>query len=648
MDPAADSTRPGSSWVSWLIWPLGLILTGFLTWLVLQSGAVLFADAVTPASSETIAIRTADFVVADSTTLPPDDAGWQPASLPHRVAKADGTDLLGYWYRAGFNLAPSGPLSGTVLPLWLYLPKLSGGGAVYLNDELVGAMPSADFATHVRLLYPHLLLLPPSALHAGANKITLHFASREPRTSVGSFEIGPERALRPKFEQRLFIETTTAGISTAACLVVGMGLLAFWLRRPQEHLYGSFALCLLFWGERTLMMRWPIVPIAYLVHWRLAYYAAHSGFIVLMSISTLRFSQQRNPRLERLLITYAIAGCLLFAIVGTRLRGVMDTYWQIPFFLSGLYCLAQLVLFAGRQRARSSFAMGMTMLLALGLSMHDFAVQEDWFQLIDIDLMHLGIPVFLLVIAGMLLERFLDSLRQAELVNERLALQVSQRECELACSYERLSQLERAQGAAEERQRIMQDMHDGVGSQLLSAMAIIERGGTNRTDTMALLQECLDDMRLAIDSMAPDDPDLLPAFGNFRFRMQARFAGVGISLQWRSHDMPDSLELGTHAGLQILRILQEALANVLKHAQALNVAVDLHFTAQRLLIRVADDGIGFAQGGKHGGRGLANMQNRADKLGASLMIEYLATGTAVQLKIPLASAAAACATVLDR
>lgn len=626
------------NWLEWIVWSA---IALFLTWSLVQVGRPMLSHATAPIASATILIETAEFMATDATTLPPEDARWYPATLPHRVNKPVHADLVGYWYKAHFILPPAGPLSGITQPLWLYLPRLTGGGTVYVNGALVGAMPSADAATHVRLFYPNMFLLPPSVLHVGANHVALHFFSREPRTSVSAFEIGPERLVRFLFERRQFVETTTAEIAIGICLMTGLGVMAFWLRRPQEQIYGLLALALLFWGLRTLVMRWPVVPIAYLVEWRLAYYIAHSGFIVAISIFTLHFSQQPKPRFQRLMIGYAITGCLVFAVIGTPARGVMDSYWQMPFLLCGAYCLAHLLWFASRERGRASLAMGLAMLLALGLAIHDFSVQEGWFHLSDIYLMHLGVPVLLLVMAGMVSQRFLDSLASAESANEQLALRVAEREQELALSYERLSELQRLHGATEERQRIMRDMHDGVGTHLLTTMAIVETGSASRIDTMALLQECLDDMRLVIDSLAPDDPDLLHALGSFRFRMQARLARAGISLHWHTHGMPESLEVGTHTGLQILRILQEAMADVLKHARAVNVTIDLHYTADRLLIRVVDDGPGVTANGSSDGISLVNMRNRAEQIGAVLTFEHLLTGTSLQLEIALPSPVAA-------
>ena len=150
---------------------------------------------------------------------------------------------------------------------------------------------------------------------------------------------------------------------------------------------------------------------------------------------------------------------------------------------------------------------------------------------------------------------------------------------------------------------------------------------------ICLLQECLDDMRLVIDSLSPDDRDLLPVLGNFRYRMESRFRAIGLNFEWHNHAIPDSLELEPDVGLQVLRILQEALANTLKHAQAKNVIVKLFFCDHSFGIRVIDDGIGFDETTQSNGRGMGNMRARAQKIGATLIIKQVSPGTEISLDI---------------
>jgi signal transduction histidine kinase len=607
---------------------LGCLLWLLCSLLALWASAALSAS---PSASDVgvIEIRQAEFIYSDATTVPGHDAGWQKVDLPHRVPKPTDRDLVHYWYRTGFTA------TDLTQPLRLYFSKLRSGGAIFVNDIQIGEIRGADELYQVRWFRPHLFFVPPLVLKDGYNDIAIRFAIREPLTSFGEFSVGPEHPLQEKFEERMFWENTSTEIASIICLVCGVFILAFWWRRRQERLYGIFGVCVLFWGLRTLIFRMPVVPMDLWVLWRFFYYLTTAGFITWITIFLLDFSGARTRRLNRFLVCYWLGGSFLFLLIGPSIRMFMDTWWILAFLPFTLYAVMRLSIFALRQRTPSGMAMSVAIAIALGLALHDYGVQHGMFGLSEFYLLHLGIPAFLLVMACVLLDRFIDSLRRSESVSGQLALRVAQREKELAASYEQLRRLERDRAATEERQRIMQDMHDGVGSQLLSTLVMVQRGAATQDDTVALLQECIDDMRLAIDSLSPHDPDLLSVLGNFRFRMESRFRGMGLVLHWRNHGMPDTLEITPHAGLQVLRIVQEALANVLKHAQAHNVEVDLDFSAESLQIRIADDGIGFAGPEKSAGHGLANMQMRAKKIGATLNIEHSASGTALCLLVPL-------------
>jgi signal transduction histidine kinase len=200
--------------------------------------------------------------------------------------------------------------------------------------------------------------------------------------------------------------------------------------------------------------------------------------------------------------------------------------------------------------------------------------------------------------------------------------------------------LERERARDEERQRIMQDMHDGVGSQLLSTLMVAQRGGTTHADMVALLRNCLDDMRLAIDSLTPNEPDFLAVLGNFRFRMESRFQDLGMTLNWRNHGMPEAMFLPPRTILQLLRMMQEALINIVKHAETGNARVEITFFPDRIDIEIADQGVGIAASGRAAGHGLSNMASRAAAIAASLRIERREPGTAVVITLPLSCAEA--------
>ena len=583
--------------------------------------------------------RQAHVLQSNAVQEPDSNANWQLVDLPHRMPVPATTALITYWYSTTFSLA--GPRSD----LWLFFPMLRTGGKIFLNGAQIDEIQGPDPLHQVRWFEPFMLFVPPSLQQQGENRLSVRVMTREPLTSFGEFRIGPQALLREKFEHDRFWESTTMTITSIVSLLTAILMFAFWWRRRQETAYALFGMSALLWGLRSVLLPMTEVPMRLWVGWRFFYYLTTGGFVVWLTIFILAFCGAPMPRLRRFLVLSWLVGPCAFLIVGAPLRTVMDKIWVISFIPFMFFAVCKLACFAWRERTLASIALVAAMLLTLGLGLHDYAAHQGLMGMQERYLLHLGIPAFLVVMATVLLERFVDSLAQAESSNERLAQRIAEREAALMRNHEQLRALERAAATSEERQRIMQDMHDGVGSQLLSTLVLMQRGPVSQPKMIGLLQECLDDMRLAIDSLASHDPDLLGALGNFRFRMAARFAQMGMDFRWHNIDMPELCNVAPHASLQVLRILQEALTNVLKHANAQSVDITVTFAPDVLTIAIRDDGIGM-QASRHNraigaagmGRGLVNMAQRAGKIGGHVAILPCANGVAIGLTMPLSPA----------
>ena len=205
----------------------------------------------------------------------------------------------------------------------------------------------------------------------------------------------------------------------------------------------------------------------------------------------------------------------------------------------------------------------------------------------------------------------------------------------------KLQEAEREQAILNERQRLLRDMHDGVGASLIAALKMIEQGRLSLDDAAQVLQECLDDLRLVIDSLEPIDHDLVTLLATLRYRLGERLERAGVAIDWVMADIPPLPWLHAPQALEVLRILQEALANVLKHSRATRVRVSLTLeeTSERgavVALRVEDDGIGFAPDAAASGRGLRHMRHRSAQIGGSLDIEATqGGGTRVCVRLPL-------------
>jgi DNA-binding response OmpR family regulator len=191
-------------------------------------------------------------------------------------------------------------------------------------------------------------------------------------------------------------------------------------------------------------------------------------------------------------------------------------------------------------------------------------------------------------------------------------------------------ELQRQQVLGEERERIMRDMHDGIGGMLISTLAMLEAGVTDHLIIDQALRAALDDLRLMIDSLDPlQEDNLTLALGTYRARILPRLHDQGLVVDWPVNDLPLIPDLGPHKVLQVLRILQEAITNVLKHAKATQLTVCAQAVSEPsagVLIQVEDDGQGLGNDFQIG-RGLNNMHRRADGIGCRLDMESTSEGT---------------------
>ncbi|SEK31056.1 Signal transduction histidine kinase [Roseateles sp. YR242] len=621
--------------------------------IALGAAVLLIAWQAAPSPPQEATVLTfAQAHTQDSASPDPSALGsvWQPIRLPVSQPAAAGSPPSAAWFRMEFEAA------ATPQGFWaVLLPYLYGGGEVWLNGRLIGDIPVSTDAVHVRWERPHLVSIPAGVLQPGTNSLWVHAVPVEGETvlNVPRFRIGPLDDLRPLYDRRFFWVHTLPELTIGGCLVVSVLVLLIWWRLPEEVLYGWFGVATLLWGIRTLTFVMEVMPPDRWPWWRLLYVTSTGGFIVVMALFAARLAGLRQPWLERGLLLYWLAGPLWFVMAGLGNDAQVNRIWVAGLIPVGIAAVVVAFVSTWRQRTWSSAWLPLALLVATVSGVHDYLVvwhpqlfaglapgwaAERYF------LLHHGANFLLLTMGGVLSARFVSSVRGLRELNETLESRVADRERALAANYARLAELEREHAAAQERRLIMREIHDGLGSKLFTTLSRVERGVMAAPDMAASLRACISDMRLALDALAPDDQDLLTALGDFMFRWQAELQAAGLRCEW-AMDVPDEgLPLAPHTTLQILRIAQEALTNVVKHAQATRVDLLLQQTGTVVTLSIGDDGVGLPSPARAGGRGLDNMRARAEQLGGSLHISPRQDGgTCVVLTVPQAMAAASAA-----
>jgi signal transduction histidine kinase len=261
----------------------------------------------------------------------------------------------------------------------------------------------------------------------------------------------------------------------------------------------------------------------------------------------------------------------------------------------------------------------------------------------------LSYSAMLVAIGAGLTWRFARALNQVDSFAGRLVTQVRQAEDQLKASFAREEERARAAALALERTRLMRDLHDGLGGQLVSIVALSERGNAGAGIGEAA-RAALKDLRLVIDSMDDIGGDLMLALGSWRERATAQLRPHDIALDWRAvtpQGLPVHPELRPWHVIQIVRLLDEALTNAVKHAEARRITVSIETLTDASgldhgRITIEDDGKGFALAAdgeaaatsQKAARGLRNMKSRAARCGAQLELVSGTGGTRVKLTLP--------------
>jgi signal transduction histidine kinase len=409
-------------------------------------------------------------------------------------------------------------------------------------------------------------------------------------------------------------------------------------------LYGLFGLATAMWGVRTMTFVMEVVPADRWHLWRVVYLAATGGFVVVMAFFALRFAGLRHPRAERVLLAYWAIGPAWLLFSGAGAESFVNRWWTGGLIPVGAGIVALSFWTVWRQRTWASAVMPAAIGIAVLAGVHDYMLSWDYAPLARLlpdwsahrfFLLHHAANLLLLAMGVLLTLRFIRTLSSVEQLNESLESRVADRERTLSENYTRLAALERVNAAASERQLIMREIHDGLGSKLFTSLSRVERGDMDSAQIAESLRACIADMRLALDALAPEDHDFRTAIGDFLFRWQSTLDASGVRSAW-TIDMPDdAAPVPPHTTLQVLRVAQEALTNVVKHARANQVQVRLRHHAGHLCLEIEDDGCGAAGAPKNQGRGLLNMQARAGQLGGQLDVAHDAGGTCVRLCIPL-------------
>jgi signal transduction histidine kinase len=195
----------------------------------------------------------------------------------------------------------------------------------------------------------------------------------------------------------------------------------------------------------------------------------------------------------------------------------------------------------------------------------------------------------------------------------------------------------------EMRSRIAADLHDEIGSNLSSismtsqmvrrSAKLDERNKNRLADIVTTAKETTDAIRDIVWFINPEHDKLANLVLKLKDATSKLLVGLDYTFKVSDHTievMPDLL-----VGKEIYLLYKEVLNNIVKHAKASKVDIEIRNEFRRFVLTVSDNGIGFEVGKASEGSGLKNLRDRAEKIGAKLeFTSSTGQGTKITLSVP--------------
>lgn len=542
-------------------------------------------------------------------------------------------------------------------PWSLLIPRLGNAWAIELNGQALAStgrmdLPGDAWAAKrpVWLTLPSVLLQPQNEL-----RIRLRMDTGR-RAGLSRLWVGPTVSLLPMRDREEWLRSSLPQAASVLSLVVATLCILLWLQQ-HDPLYAWAALGELAWALRVADSWWEASP----MDWP-AWGLFVLGLIWIWSgalyqfIAALQFSPR--PRWERNIIILSLLGGplayglswalqthggrdemaqhlgpLAYGLGSGQQTPMVLVVWMLGTLLFWAVLNVRLALEVWRKpdlsRALVVMALALS-LMAIGRDIYAGRAsalhyeESAWAKYAAVTL-----ALSVLVIVSLRFQQARDELLR---LNSSISQKLAQREAELTQRHEQVTALERERAAAEERTRILRDMHDGAGAHLIAAIHQVESGQATRDELLQTLRESLDQLRLNIDAMHLPPGDINALLSSLRFRLERRIQAAGLRLVWRADELP---LIAHYLGPQLRHvqfILLEVISNAIQHAHGSRLEVTATADTTHVVLELRDDGVGSGPGA---GQGLRSMQERATLIGATLERSGGEQGTRVALRLPL-------------
>jgi len=521
---------------------------------------------------------------------------------------------------------------------------------VSLNGHVLDRYTASDEHYKINRLQPYSIVLYDSLLRSGTNILSIRYATRDMVVAVSQISIGSQEVIDNDVRFYEFFSTTV--IKSMTFLLVLMGIFLFWFNSvfPNERLLGLSGRIMLLTATLMSVQMMAEIPAEFYSLWR-GVVVGLIGLLVSGAVEFLReYSGQRVLGNEQKIVLGYVVCLSLVAFVFNDAMASKVSMLGVAFLLT--YCFTSLMWMLLRGSLLQS-KIGMLyfacFMITDTLFLRDFMVLPGNASMFESAKRLVSIPPFLqeeiffspsalmLLLFSMMavvIQRYQAAREYEEAEAVRIYGALAQSEAELRTVLGQQHAVESAQVVQSERQRLLLEIHDGIGAQLADGYRRASEGKLTSGQFADVFQYCIDDMRLIMDciSMRPR-AEMEVILGSLLHRLQPRLAKSGIGVDYRPFKRQQShLGLSDVQCLHAGRIVQECLIAALQHQACNRVVLVLRESARGIFIYAHDNGAAYAgQDGEARRAQQAELRKRAASLGSTIRFHHGDHGHATAL-----------------
>lgn len=552
----------------------------------------------------------------------------EPTPLPHFIAQGQSGLLTVRWQ------IPLPPRLGEAAIPALLMPQVVQGFRLRLRGQLIYELTPSNEHTLHNWHAPALVTLPKAMLEFnGRDVLEFEQTGHMRGWLIAPMLLGDFETLRPLSEAYAFISQTITTAIIALCGFWGIFLIVVGGKSRARLLFFGGWISLL-WSAMIEIAFVGQMPASYWPAWRIAIYFLVGWLIYCEILFNCAIYQKRlRPWHHALLLLCVNAGWVGFGVWGRPAEAFLDSVW------TGLVVLLYVGFVMGvigiglvRRDWLRAVPIALFLVLSLALSQHDHALNTMglavhmpadtaalWQNLLSqpIYLAHLALPAFIGMTLWLVGRDHIQAVQKQQLHEHQLS---------------------------QERERVVTDIHDGVGSRINLLLWSLRTSAPPPPQIAEELQNCMDELRFAIDPPASGQQTLHNALETLVQRLSAS-APPDLQIDYKPAG-PSSAEISSNAGLQLYKATHECLSNALRHSGATQITVQLHHSETGIEVSVTDNGRGIPgwdntrqeqTGRRATSLGLVGLKNRMLRQNGRCHIESSDQGTCVGLSVPVSA-----------